>query len=78
MQLAANYPGWKARIDGKEVSLRYGDILFRTIYLPAGEHTVEFLYQPVSFCVGLIISSGFLCILIIYIILRRKFQEHYG
>jgi hypothetical protein len=78
MQLATNYPGWKARIDGKVVPLHYGDILFRTIYLPAGEHSVEFLYRPVSFYIGLIISSGFLSILIIFILIRRKFQEHYG
>ncbi len=78
MQLSANYPGWKARIDGKNVTLHYGDILFRTIYVPAGKHTIEFLYRPVYFYTGLIISLTFLFVLIIYILVRRKHKEHYG
>lgn len=75
MQLASNYPGWEARIDGKIVPLYYGDILFRTIYLPAGEHTIEYSYQSVSFRVGFIISTGFIIVLIFYLFVRRKINE---
>lgn len=75
MQLAANYPGWIAKVDGQATSVYYGDILFRTIYLEAGEHSVEFFYKPLSFTVGLIISVFFLFVSIIYLSIRRKFKE---
>ena len=75
MQLAANYPGWVAKIDGQEVPLFYGDILFRTLYLPSGEHTVEYFYKPMSFQAGLIISLCFIFVSIIYVFIRRQYKE---
>lgn len=45
----AYYPGWRARLDGVETPLLEADGMFRAVYLPAGEHRVEFRYQPQSF-----------------------------
>lgn len=56
MQLATNYPGWTAKIDGEVVKLWYADVLFRAVYLPSGHHIVEFQYKPTSFAAGIIIS----------------------
>lgn len=46
------YPGWKAYIDGKEVSIYRANLAFRVIYIPKGSHTVLFVYRPLSFYVG--------------------------
>jgi hypothetical protein len=47
------YPGWHARVDGKEVSIVAVDGALRGIWLTGGgEHRVEFFYRPRSFFVG--------------------------
>lgn len=43
------YPGWRARIDGKEVPIHRANYMFRGVFVPAGEHTVEFDYWPTRF-----------------------------
>jgi len=52
----AFYPGWKVRVDGKEQKILRANYLFRGVELPAGNHKVEFIYDPESFKVGLAIS----------------------
>lgn len=46
------YPGWKAYIDEKEVSIYRANLAFRAVYVPKGSHTVLFVYRPLSFYVG--------------------------
>ena len=62
----AAYPGWKAFIDGQESTIFEADYLFRGVYLPAGDHLVEFRYQPASFRWGLGLTLGAIvsCILL--------------
>jgi uncharacterized membrane protein YfhO len=48
----AYYPGWKAYIDGKEVSIYRANLAFRAIYVPKGFHAVVFVYRPLSFYIG--------------------------
>jgi len=50
------YPGWKATVDGHDVPVERVDYLLRGVPLAAGEHTVEFRYQPLSWRIGWIIS----------------------
>jgi hypothetical protein len=50
------YPGWIARVDGKLVPIYRGDYLFRAVPVPAGEHTVEMVYQPATFMAGLAVT----------------------
>ncbi len=50
------YPGWRAVVDGQPVPIHRADVLFRAVRLPAGSHTVEFVYAPASFRIGLAIS----------------------
>jgi hypothetical protein len=52
------YPGWQVRVDGQEAPLLRADLIFRAVYLGAGEHTVEFTYAPASFRTGLLISAA--------------------
>ena len=59
----AYYPGWKAYVDGEEEKIYAADYLFRAVFLPRGEHRVEFRYDPLSFKIGLAISSLALLVL---------------
>jgi uncharacterized membrane protein YfhO len=52
------YPGWKAFVDGREEVIRRANLFFRAVPLAAGNHTVEFRYEPRSFKVGLAISAA--------------------
>jgi len=50
------YPGWKAKIDGKLTKIYRANYAFRTIEVPAGDHKVDFIYQPKSFKIGIALS----------------------
>jgi len=45
----ANYPGWKAEVDGVEVPIYYSNVAFRGIQVPAGEHRITFEFRPAIF-----------------------------
>lgn len=53
----AFYPGWKVFVDGIEQTILRANYLFRGVEVPAGNHNVEFVYDPLSFKIGLVISS---------------------
>jgi len=52
------YPGWKAKIGGKEVEVEPFKDAFRSVSIPRGEHEIIFVYTPRSFALGGIISIG--------------------
>jgi hypothetical protein len=52
----AHYPGWRALTDGLETPIYRANLLFRAVSLPAGQHRVEFIYDPLSFKLGAAIS----------------------
>jgi hypothetical protein len=69
----AYYPGWTATIDGQPAGIERADLMFRAVKVPAGQHRVEFRYQPQSFSIGLAISIGTLVILSgMWLITRRR------
>lgn len=51
------YPGWQVTIDGKTAKIYRANYNFRGVIVPAGEHKVVFKYEPLSFKIGLYISS---------------------
>ncbi|HEX7555342.1 MAG TPA: YfhO family protein, partial [Leptolinea sp.] len=50
------YPGWQAKVDGVTTDLYRADYLFMAVPIPAGDHTVEIVYRPISFLIGSILS----------------------
>ncbi len=65
------YPGWKAILDGKEIiEIQKVDYLFQGIKVPAGMHSLELVYFPNSFLVGVVITSlSFIALIIYFLIL---------
>ncbi len=61
----AYYPGWKALVDGRPAKIERADYYFRAVYLEEGEHTIEFVYAPLSFKVGVVISLASLAFVIL-------------
>lgn len=44
----ASFPGWDASIDGMAAPLYTANYLFQAVYVPAGKHTVEFVYTDIT------------------------------
>ena len=56
------FPGWEAYVDGQSRPVLRGDLLFRTVPVPAGSHTVELRFQPLSVRLGLALTMGALVV----------------
>ena len=50
------YPGWRAYVDGKAEKIYKTNGVLRGIFIPKGKHFVEFVYKPLSFKFGAMIS----------------------
>jgi uncharacterized membrane protein YfhO len=51
------YPGWQAFVDGRETTVYRANYVMRAVFVPEGEHVVEFYYRPLSLKIGAIVSS---------------------
>jgi hypothetical protein len=52
------YPGWRLTIDGRTSPIFRANRLMRAACVPAGDHTLVFTYDPMSFRIGAAISVG--------------------
>lgn len=50
-----DYPGWQARVDGREVDVHRTNALFRGVHLAPGSRRVTFRYRPASFRNGVLL-----------------------
>ena len=68
------YPGWRAYDNDREVKIHLANYLLRSVYLEEGQHTVEFVYDPLSSEVGRWISAGAVLGLVVYVasVIRRQ------
>jgi hypothetical protein len=70
--LADNYyPGWQVFVDGKKDKIYKANFVLRGVYLNTGKHRVEFIFRPVSFTKGVMISL--VSLLIVIILAVRQF-----
>jgi len=58
------FPGWRVRVDGEPAAVLRANYFYRAVQLPAGEHDVEFYYEPEGFKAGVWVSLGTLLILL--------------
>ncbi len=49
-------PGWYATIDGRPATIYRANYLFRGLIIPAGAHTVDLVYRPLSAIAGAVVS----------------------
>ncbi len=68
----AYYPGWQAFVDGNKTDILKANYAFRSVYVPSGEHVVEFVYKPASILIGLRISFVSILVLSIFTFLMIK------
>jgi len=69
------YPGWQARVDGQRVEILRANRMMRGIGLLPGRHVVEFVYDPMSFRIGLmvsLVSLGAVALMGVVLVLRRR------
>jgi hypothetical protein len=50
------YPGWKVYVDGEKKKIYRANYTFRAVPLHPGTHQVEFVYDPLSFKLGAMIT----------------------
>lgn len=50
------WPGWRAKIDGKEVPIWRADYVARAVPWPSGRHVLEMSYVPREVQIGLLVS----------------------
>jgi len=70
------YPGWEAKIDGRNVPILIANVAFRSAIVPGGEHTVEFIYNPKIYRIGLAVSLISLVAAGIILLLLRAGRGH--
>jgi hypothetical protein len=59
-----HYPGWKAKIDGREVDVLCANYALPAIPISGGVHEVSFSFEPASFKIGWRLSALAIAILI--------------
>ncbi len=69
------YPaGWKAFVDGEETDILQTDYILRGMQLPAGEHDVEFRFEPRSFAIGSTVATCASIVVVLLIIAVIVFE----
>lgn len=72
------YPhGWNAYIDGQKADYFKADYLLRAMYVPAGNHKIQFRFQPESYSIGNLITiiSTLLVFLLVIISIVMGFRK---
>ncbi len=66
--LQTNFKGWQAKIDGEEVPIYTSNFNYRTIYLPAGKHTVVYEYKNPKILWLYIISNICFALVVLFLV----------
>lgn len=71
--LQANYDGWNVYVDGKKTDIQEVDGCFLGVPLKQGTHTIEFVFSPWDFKIGVMISLVYwMTFVVVYIYVVRK------
>jgi len=50
------FPGWKAYVDGRKAEIFRANYIFRAVAVNSGSHAIEFIYKPISYKIGEIVT----------------------
>lgn len=65
------YPGWRVRVDGETVQIEKFQGVLRAVQLNGGQHSIEFIFRPMSLYIGLVCCAlGILWLVLV----RRKYD----
>jgi len=67
-----NYPGWKAKVDGRPAKMAYYLNTFKALNLKKGNHIINFYFLPETFITGSIVSITVLFLLFFTLIILIK------
>ncbi|HSP13144.1 MAG TPA: YfhO family protein [Thermoanaerobaculia bacterium] len=70
----AAWSGWRAWVDGRRAPVQLANTAFLSVFVPAGQHRVKFVYKPQSFVIGRAITIATLAAIVIAALLR-KFRQ---
>lgn len=65
-------PGWKVEVDGMPAPSLTINGLFRGTVVPAGEHLVQWTYEPLSLRIGVLITLAGLCLTVIDLVVFAR------
>ncbi|MEK6647466.1 MAG: YfhO family protein [Candidatus Firestonebacteria bacterium] len=69
------YPGWKVFIDNVPSKILRANYAFRAVSVNKGKHSIEFIYSPLSFKIGLIVSTITLLLILLFTLLNQKLTK---
>jgi hypothetical protein len=68
----AHYPGWKARVNGKEQPLYRANYAFSAVELGSGPSDVEIYYDPLSLRIGLWLGAASVLLGLVFFRISRR------
>jgi hypothetical protein len=72
-----SFPGWRAKVDGRETELLRVNYMLRGIGLTSGKHVIDIFYRPRSLIIGGAISgSTVLFLFVMFALWRFDFLPH--
>ena len=71
----ANYPGWKAMVNGEESPIHNANILGKAVYLDRGANNIVLEYHAETFNRALIVSTlGLVLLAMFLLLLKNRFE----
>jgi hypothetical protein len=61
-----SYPGWEAKVDGRERTMLRTDVGVRAVELGAGRHRIVMEFKPLSFKLGLVLTCLGVLLTVLY------------
>jgi hypothetical protein len=69
-------PGWQATVDGAPTPVYRTNVLLRGVQVPAGTHTIEFVYRPASWQQGLWVGAlGWFVIVALLVVAGQRWPR---
>ena len=67
-----HFPGWRGRVDGRDVPVHRANAAFMALEVPAGEHVLELAYEPTSVKLGLGLGALGLALIVGMLVRARR------
>ncbi len=68
----SHYPGWIAKMDGRDTKIYQSNVTQRAVIVPSRNHRVEFIFQPETILVGFLLTILGIVLFIIFLNLTRS------